>query len=83
MNEINHVYYQPDPEKLAGQITAQYAPAPNAANADELVSGLDLLEQLREVDGLLGPSQLYDAMLKLGFVPANIEGHLYWPVMLV
>ena len=83
MNPIKNVVYTPDPVALGDQIHAMYAPAENAATADELVSGLDLLELLREVDPDIMPKHVYDAMVTAGFVPQYVEGHVYWPVLLM
>lgn len=73
--------YTPDPEMLVTLISAMYQPANSASSADELVSGLEVLEALRETDPELTAKHVYDAMLGMGFIPKNIEGHVYWPVM--
>jgi hypothetical protein len=83
MSENENTGYTPDQDALAAQISAIFRPANNAMDAGELISNLDLLETLRERDPDLGKKHVYDAMQEQGFKPLNIDGIVYWPVLLV
>lgn len=74
--------YTPDPEFLSGRILNLYAPAPSVPAADDLITNLELMEQLHQFDDMLSSKHVYDAMLELNFKHCNIEGTLYWMVML-
>lgn len=73
--------YTPDTKELNNLILSLYSPAVNAAESDELLSTLDILESLRETDPELTSKHVYDALIEIGFKPCNLEDRVYWPVI--
>lgn len=64
---------------LINIVTALYAPAQSAAEVDEYLHPLDLIETVSQhCDTSKG--ELHYAMRQAGFMISNVEGQLYWMV---
>lgn len=71
-NEIN-------PESIKVAINALYLPAQDVRQADELISQIDLYEEVSKICHTDLPG-LYDQMKHLGFTLQNIDGQFLWLV---
>jgi hypothetical protein len=74
---------EPDPPKpavdLVNIVTALYAPAYSAAEVDEYLHPLDLIETVSQHCDT-SKEDLHHAMREAGFLISNVEGQLYWMV---
>ncbi len=68
-----------DPELIKAAINALYLPAHDICQADELISQIDLYEEVSKICHTDLP-QLYNQMKHLGFTLQNIDGQFLWLV---
>lgn len=67
------------PANLEEVISGLFRPADNIREADELLSGLDLLDTvLQHCD--VSKEDLFNQMIEMGFKTKSIDNQLYWLV---
>ena len=65
--------------ETADAVNTLYSPAEHITFADELITPIDLYEEISQICDTTLP-QLFAVMKSLNFKASNIDGKLMWPV---